>query len=526
MNIHKRYRKYCRLAFCVFVICAFANNPACRAQNPTTNNVEFEVGELQMVAPHMSQFLRLQRDGDKLRFSRDWKDPLHDKSREEIVDMVFDSLTSRDDFAEEESGDLAEWIVRASRDRLGRDTSEFGKAVRAIAMFATTEMSSGGTAGGRRDGHQMRLVRNGMSFDGCTNAEELSFDIEENLAPFRTLHVYDDADGRLIVQVCGAKYVVHMTQQPNGKFQVVYLGDEMADSFTADNFATFQVLHSEVMDRWLSPLFKHIGIGLPDALTKEEKKRIAAALEASPKRVPQDVETQWITDGVFFESAGLQLATDFFGRLIKLRQTDQKLILDREFDEFGGRPTRDEMRDDIRKRMEEFGGDAATIDAMMARVLDEHLPPPEQKPLRQAFEEFRIDGGRSSGGGSTGGGKHVRLRRHNDELSALGTSNGIRISLRFIEKNSPQRTLALSDSGEGNFSISIFNEAGLIDIRQHRDGKFRVARFENDRLDVIDSTSFNELATKSPKMVKDWLFPLLKHYGIDPPLTADSESEK
>ena len=98
--------------------------------------------------------------------------------------------------------------------------------------------------------------------------------------------------------------------------------------------------------------------------------------------------------------------------------------------------------------------------------------------------------------------------------------------IRFIEKNSPQRTLALSDSGEGNFSISIFNEAGLIDIRQHRDGKFRVARFENDRLDVIDSTSFNELATKSPKMVKDWLFPLLKHYGIDPPLTADSESEK
>jgi hypothetical protein len=98
------------------------------------------------------------------------------------------------------------------------------------------------------------------------------------------------------------------------------------------------------------------------------------------------------------------------------------------------------------------------------------------------------------------------------------------VEIELVEKNGPERTLALKDDGQGTFELKLGAEKGgtVLEVSSKPKDGFRAEWRRDGKKRSVAGKSFAEVYSQNRALMEDELFPLMKELGLGVPATPMS----
>ena len=223
-----------------------------------------------------------------------------------------------------------------------------------------------------------------------------------------------------------------------------------------------------------------------------------------------------------FADGPMQDCSEAIGNLVRMTVNGKVLALKREWEQ---EDKSEEKQDHLDKEVQRLLKLGKGFDAEMAnRIARRQLRGIHEfnHPIANEFDKLKIPGGSSSAGVSISGN---RMTSHfsNRIMRARIEVDKSRIKLNITEKTGPERKLDVSDKNNGEFSVKYSGEDFLIELKQKADGSIKLSRVRGDDADDFNASNYLELRKENPKVVNQWLVPLLQHVGFTIPIVSDDE---
>ncbi|MGI9517330.1 MAG: hypothetical protein ACR2NP_09805 [Pirellulaceae bacterium] len=280
-------------------------------QEESAHVPEFDLGELQRVAPYTAHLLKWQLAGTRLTLVRDWKDPLPPTmSRDELLERFTRDAMQAHDVGEEEAQLLAETRLESHERIRERDArlSDMGRRRRMEArgekgamwlpgLAAVTDAliqfggESWGRSGGSRGGsrYESSMSRPGLFVFAEVTDTHMQFLLEESASPYRRLHVSADSQDRWTIRITEDRYLIELKQYRDGRVRLLRCGPPAAKAVFAEDFLTLLELYPDLSRDWLLPLLAHAGFAEAGGGVSEQVRRLLLSrLRIERDGLPED----------------------------------------------------------------------------------------------------------------------------------------------------------------------------------------------------------------------------------------------
>lgn len=225
-------------------------------------------------------------------------------------------------------------------------------------------------------------------------------------------------------------------------------------------------------------------------------------------------------DAAEFADGPMQLRSDAIGNLVRMNVKGKVLTLDRQWDQEDKTEEKEDQLDIEAKKLMARGFDARIADQLARQRMGTMLK--SSHPIAKEFDKLKFAGGSSSAGVSI---SNKRMVSHfsNRIMRAKIEVDDSRIVLNIKENEEPKREVIVSDNDSGVFVVEYSGEDFSVELKQKADGSIQLSRVRGDKQDVFKASSYIALRKENPKVINQWLVPLLQHIGFTIPIVSDDE---
>ncbi|MEM7313899.1 MAG: hypothetical protein AAF497_12180, partial [Planctomycetota bacterium] len=213
--------------------------------------IQFRDGHLETFSDRMSDLIRFEWDGNKIRLKRDW-DERHEKAMAGTSpkQIAFADLIKQG-VPEQIAKRHAEIIAQRGQLGFRGENSNAGLPW----FFSRLQANRSGGAGSSGGGRSRRISFSNTDLLGYANTKDdlIRFTFEELQSEQRTLRLSDDGGG--VVEFClfHDEVLIRFRQSKGGNVQVVVVDGDKAKAVAADNFKSLIAESPKVVDDLLFP---------------------------------------------------------------------------------------------------------------------------------------------------------------------------------------------------------------------------------------------------------------------------------
>lgn len=217
------------------------------------------------------------------------------------------------------------------------------------------------------------------------------------------------------------------------------------------------------------------------------------------------------------EPGAFGIVDDSLRKLMRLHLEGNQIRLDRNWERRLGDIRSGNPHQATIDQMIARGDDPEMIERMRRHAADWAERRAADPPVVMAFNAVATSFPRAASRGHSGGSDG--LNAHFEAADMLGSLrvSGDSIRLAFQETAAAGRELRLSDDAAGEFTLTVNSHDLLVDFRQQSSGECRLIVI-NEEVSVFRAADFAAFVEQHPAAVDGCLVPVLKAFGIGPPL--------